>query len=121
MEGVSGTVIRAGSGRRSMRQRHHSLRGGPIDRCSDGFAGSVGGGIAGMGRSGRVPQALDDIHRFFLCSGWPSQVCGCALALRMRRFMVEQSIRIEKTNAVGCARRSRCASGIQAVFLDDML
>jgi hypothetical protein len=35
--------------------------------------------------------------------------------------MVEQSIRIEKTNAVGYARRSRCASGIQAVFLGDML
>ena len=104
-----------------MRQRYHSLRGGPIDRCSDGFAGSVGAGIAGMGRSGRVPQALDDIHRLFLCSGGASQVCGCALAFWMRKFLIEQSIRIEKTNAVGCARLSRCASGKQAVFLDDVL
>jgi hypothetical protein len=104
-----------------MRQRHHSLRGGPIHRSSEGFAGSLGGGIAGMGRSGQVPKALDDIHRFLLCSVWPSQVYGCVLAFWMRRNMLEQFIRIEKTNTVGCARRSRCASGIQAAFLDNVL
>jgi len=67
-----------------MRQRYRTLRGGPAGRCSGGFAGAEGSGIAGMGCSGRVPQALDDIHRFFLCSGGASQVCGCALAFWMR-------------------------------------
>lgn len=114
-------IIRGGSGRRSVRVRHRSLRVRRSDRLSDGLAGSEGSGIAGTGCSGRVPQALDDIHRFFLCSRCGAQDCGCLLAFWMRRFMVEQSIRIEKTDTVGCARRSRCASGLQAVFLDDVL
>ena len=74
-----------------------------------------------MGRSGRVPQALDDIHRNSADDGRSARDTCCRLALRLSRFAVEQSIRIEKTNAVGCARRSRCASGLQVVFLDDVL
>ena len=104
-----------------MRVNHRSLRGGRFDRPSDGVAAFEGSGIAGMGRSGQVSQALDDIHMFFLCSRRASQVCGWVLAFWVRRLTVEQSIRIEKTNAVGCARRSRCASGLQVVFLDDVL
>ena len=36
----------------------------------------IGTGIAGMDHSGRVPTVLDDIHKFFFCSGAPVQDSG---------------------------------------------
>lgn len=97
------------------------LPAGRIGRPSGGFAGVIGSGIVGMGCSGRVRTASGVIHRFFLCSDFWQRVYSCVLAYRLRRFLIEQSIGIEKTNTVGSPHRSRCGSGIQAVFLDDML
>ena len=93
---------------------------GPIGRRSDGFAVSAGGGIAGTGRSGPVPGALDDIHRNLV--GPRSAAAGLQLhspsgCVDFRQSSPKESKR--RTKSV--ARQSRRDTHQQAVFLDDAL
>ena len=64
-----------------MRVHHRSLRGGRFDRRSEGFGAFEESGIAGMGRSGQVPQALDEIHTFCIC--FQAAITGLWLRARL--------------------------------------